>query len=269
MICAAVRWATVGTVLGMVALLAIVFSALILIVSKVCKTKEDEKVRKIAENLAGANCGGCGHSGCEGFAKALASGSADLSACKVTSRSGREAICAILGVPFEDVEPTVAVVRCNGGIRAADKYEYIGNSGCENRMVYFGGDKICATACLGGGTCVDACPEGGIVVGADGVAHIDRRVCVSCGMCILSCPRGCIERIPRSAKVYVACRTQCKGREAMSFCDAGCIGCALCAKKCPQGAIAMIDNLPSIDYAKCTGCLTCVEVCPRKAIKAL
>ena len=82
---ASVQWDKVGIVLGIIAALAVLFAVLILIVTKVCKITEDEKVVKILEHLAGANCGGCGHSGCEGFAQCLACGKASLDDCKVTS----------------------------------------------------------------------------------------------------------------------------------------------------------------------------------------
>ena len=157
MIAATVNWGRVGIVLGIVAALALVFAVLILIVTKVCKIKEDETVLKILENLAGANCGGCGHTGCEGFAKSLACGKGCLSDCKATSNEAKAIIAKIAGIPFEAEEPTVAVVKCNGGQNAADRFSYVGNEGCLNRMVYQGGNKICATACLGGGTCASVC----------------------------------------------------------------------------------------------------------------
>lgn len=267
MISATVNWGKVGIVLGIVAALALVFAILILVVTKICKIKEDEKVLKILENLAGANCGGCGHTGCEGFAKSIACGKGSLSDCKVTSNEAKAVIAKIAGLPYEAEEPTVAVVKCNGGINAADKYTYVGNEGCVNRMVYREGNKICVTGCLGGGTCEKVCPVDAIKITDEKVAKVDREICISCGACILKCPKNCIERIPASAKIYVACRTNCKGKETMSFCKAGCIGCGICAKRCPEGAITMVNNLPVIDYKKCTGCYTCVEKCPRKVIK--
>ena len=134
-------------------------------------------------------------------------------------------------------------------------------------MVYQGGRKVCATACLGGGTCATVCPVDAIAVRENGIAHVKREVCLSCGACINACPKHCIDRIPAGAKVYVACRTHCRGKETMSFCKIGCIGCGMCARKCPHGAITMVDNLPVIDYSLCTGCMTCVEKCPRHCIK--
>ncbi len=266
MILAAIEWSKVGIVLGIIAGLAIIFSILIIIVTKVCHIEEDEKVLKILENLAGANCGGCGHTGCEGFAKSLAEGKACLNDCKATGNDAKAIIAQISGIPFEEEEPTMAVVHCNGGKNALDKYVYYGNEGCNNQMVYHDGRKICTTACLGGGSCEKVCPVDAIKV-VDSLAKINPALCISCGACMITCPRHTIDRIPQKAKVYVACNSNCRGKDVSNVCTAGCIGCGLCAKRCPEGAITMVNNLPVIDYKKCNGCLTCVEKCPRKCIK--
>ncbi len=264
----AIQWGKVGLVLGIISGLAIIFAVLILIVTKVCNIQEDEKVLKIIENLPGANCGGCGHSGCGGFAKCLADGTASLSECKVTTNEAKAVIAKIADIPFEADVPTVCVVKCYGGTNSANKFEYVGNPGCVNQMVIQGGRKICATACLGGGSCVNVCPVDAIKI-VDEVARIDKTLCISCGACINICPKLCIERIPANAPIYVACSTHCRGKETTSFCKVGCIGCGICAKNCPSGAIKMENYLPVIDYTKCTGCEVCVTKCPRKIIKVM
>lgn len=261
----AINWKNVGLVLGIIAALALLFSILILIVTKVCRIKEDEKVLRILENLAGANCGGCGRSGCADFAKAIVEGTANLNECHATDSESKKIISAINGISFEEVEPTTAVVRCNGGINCFNRYNYLGNPGCENQMYMLGGQKTCPTGCLGGGSCMQVCPEGAIRIDDD-VAHIDRALCISCGACINKCPKGCIARIPLTSPVYIACSTHCKGKEVATSCQKGCIGCGICVKNCSFGAITMVNNLPVIDYEKCTGCKVCVAKCPRKCI---
>ena len=266
-LCANIQWSKVGMVLGIIAGLAILFGILIIVVTKVCHIEEDEKVTAILSHLAGANCGGCGHSGCSGFAESLACGKACIGDCKVTSKEEKEIICKIAGIEMSDEEPTVAVVRCSGGVNAVDKFDYVGYEDCINQMVIMGGDKLCSTACLGGGSCVKVCPVGAIKIDGDGVAHVDKSICISCGACIGKCPKTVIARIPAKAKVYVSCNNHCKAKEVMNACKKGCIGCGMCARSCPHGAITMVDNIPVFDYDNCTGCMTCVEKCPRKVIK--
>lgn len=263
-----INWGKVGIVLAIVAVLALVFAILILVVSKFCAVEEDEKVSAIVENLAGANCGGCGYAGCEGFAKALAEGKAEITSCGPTSNENKAKIAEILGVPFAASEPVYAVVKCAGGNNAKDKYEYVGNEGCTAQAAYLGGKKVCAYGCMGAGTCETVCPYGAVKV-KDGVSLVDKALCEACGLCVRHCPKRIIELIPKSAKVYVACSTLCKGKETMNACSVGCIGCGLCAKNCPENAITMVNNLPVIDYSKCSGCKTCVAKCPRHTIKEI
>lgn len=251
-----------------VAVLAVVFAVLIVLVSKLCFVKEDERIGKVSENLAGANCGGCGYAGCADFAKALVEGKASLCDCNATSNQAKAEIANVLGVEFCASVQMVAVVKCAGGNNSNDKFNYVGNSSCSVQGLLLSGKKVCSTACLGGGDCVNVCPDNGVLV-KDGVAVVDRSICEACGACALKCPRNLIELVPKTAKVYVACSTKCKGKDVMGACKVGCIGCGLCAKNCPENAISMVDNLPVIDYSKCSGCLTCVTKCPRKTIKEM
>lgn len=259
-------WISVGIVTGIFAGSAIIIGILILVVSKVFKVNVDEKVTKILENLAGANCGGCGCSGCSGFASKLAQGGGDLNDCHVTSPEKKAEIAKLLGIELKDEEPTVAVVKCNGGIENCEqKFEYKGNPTCAANASLLGGNKACSFACLGCGDCKAVCPENAISV-TGRLAQVDPDRCISCGACISACPKNIIERIPSSAPVFVACSSKCKGKEVMGVCKVGCIACGICARSCPHGAIRMENNLPIIDYSKCTGCLTCVNKCPRHII---
>jgi Na+-translocating ferredoxin:NAD+ oxidoreductase RNF subunit RnfB len=252
-------------VLAIVAILAIVFGALIVLVSKLCAVKEDEKAKAISEKLAGANCGGCGYAGCADFAKALAEGKANINDCGATSNESKQDIATILEIPFSATAETFAVVKCRGGENCKDKFNYVGNDGCLAHTVFSGGEKLCQSGCIGAGDCVKACPEKSISV-SHGFSQTDKDLCISCGACVKACPKNLIELIPKTATVYVACSSKCKGKDVMNACSKGCIGCGLCAKNCPNGAIIMINNLPVIDYNKCSGCKICVSKCPRKCI---
>ncbi len=264
----AVNWTIFGIVIGIVAVLAIVFAVLIVTVSKLCAVKEDERIPAVSEKLAGANCGGCGFAGCADYAKALVEGRAEMNACNATSNESKAEIAKILDIPFVAGAAQFAVVKCAGGKNAIDRFEYVGEYGCKYEYNSLGGRKVCSYACLGGGSCADICQYGAIKV-VDQVAVVDKALCEACGVCVKNCSKKVIDLVPKTATVYVACSSHCKGKDVMGACSVGCIGCGLCAKVCPNGAISMVDNLPVIDYSKCNGCKTCVSKCPRKTIKEL
>jgi Na+-translocating ferredoxin:NAD+ oxidoreductase RNF subunit RnfB len=250
-------------VMGGVALL---LALLIIVVSKVFEVKEDTKVKEIAEYLSGANCGGCGHPGCAGFAKALTEGKGKIDDCAMASKTDKIEIANILGISFAGGEKTTAVVACNGGVRCKDRYEYQGYGDCISQNIMAGGKKQCDEGCMGSGSCADACPSYAIEV-KEGVARTNVKLCNSCGACIVYCPKKIIKRIPASAEVYVACSSTCRGKTVMAVCETGCTGCSLCVRACKEDAITMHNYVPVFDYAKCTNCRACISSCPRKVIK--
>ena len=260
---------TVASVLlagGIMLALALIFGVLLVVVSNALAVKKDERAEKVEKLLAGSNCGGCGHAGCAQFAAALLKGEASLADCKATPAANKQQIADLLG-GGEVGEETVAVVHCNGGDACYNKYDYQGYGDCASCEMLAGGVKACPVGCIGKKTCVNVCPYGAVSVGDEGYSVVDKEKCVSCGVCIQNCPKNLISRIPKSAKVYIACSNHGKGKDVMELCKHGCIGCGICEKTCPEGAIAMKDGLPEIDYSKCVGCLKCVEKCPRKCIK--
>ncbi len=263
-----IQWTTflysVLLMLGM----AVLFGVLIVIISKVFEVKKDTRIDEIMEHLPKANCGGCGHPGCEGFAKALLEGTADVNDCGQTSKADKIEISNILGVALSGGEETKLVVACCGGNQCADKADYQGYGNCVSQQMLAGGKKACDVGCMGMGSCVDACPSYAIKV-VDGVAVIDQELCTACGLCARTCPKALIKRIPVSAKIYVACSSQLRGKDVMNACKVGCIGCGLCERACEQKAIHMVNNVPVIDYSKCVHCMKCVEKCPRKVIKTI
>lgn len=59
-----------------VAGIGLVVGIVLAVASAVMAVPKDEKAEAVLEVLPGANCGACGFSGCSGYAKALAQGSA-------------------------------------------------------------------------------------------------------------------------------------------------------------------------------------------------
>lgn len=239
------------------------------IAAKIFDVKTDPNVEKVRDLLPGANCGGCGFPGCDGFAKAVVEGSADAAKCVALSKDNLLAIGTVLGVEVKEGEKLVARVLCRGDSEnCVSKYRYSGISDCRAAAALAGGPSACQFGCVGLLTCGRACPFDAIYLNEKGIAAVDEDKCTGCGNCAQVCPKHCYAIMPKSRSVYVTCRTTKKGKAVAEACKAGCIACGICAKKCPEGAITIVDNLPVFDYDKCTGCGTCAVVCPKGAIYA-
>ena len=246
--------------------LALILGVALAVCGKKFAVKEDERISQVREHLSGANCGACGYAGCDAFAKALVEEGADINSCSATAVEHKEEIAKILGTSVSG-EETIVVVACRGGHDALDKYEYMGYGNCRSMELLGGGRKICKWGCLGMGSCSDSCPEHAVNVNDGGYAEVDQSKCIACGKCINACPKRLIKRIPKSAKIYVACSNCLKGvKDTKAICKNACLACGLCARVCPNHAIEMVNNLPVIDYDKCTGCGLCKEKCPAKCI---
>ncbi len=219
------------------------------------------------EALPGANCGGCGFPGCDGFASAVVEGSAEATACAVCSKEALAEIGKILGIEIDASVRKVARVLCQGDNGSCgDKAAYEGMKDCKAAALVSGGFKLCDVGCFGLGTCARVCAFDAIVIGEDGIAKIDEDKCTGCGKCTTECPQHGIVIMSDAQKSYVACRNVGFGKAVSSVCTKGCIGCSLCVKICPEKAIAMEGKLAVIDGKKCTGCGLCAEKCRPNAI---
>lgn len=246
--------------------LGLLMGALLALASKLFAVKKDEKAEAIKECLPGANCGGCGYSGCDAYAAAVSAGDAPVNKCSVGGAGAASKIAQIMGVDAGAQVRMRAQVMCSGtGEYAKKKYIYEGIDDCVAASKIGGGDKMCKNGCIGLGTCVRACPFDAIVV-EDGVAAVDYSKCKGCGICVSACPKGIIKLIPFDAKHWVGCMSVDDGKNTRKVCDVGCISCKICQKNCPAGAINVDNFVASIDYDKCTGCDICTDKCPRHII---
>ena len=247
-----------------------IFGALLSFASKIFHVAVDPKQEKIRSCLAGANCGGCGFAGCDGYAAAVARGEAPVNKCVAGGAEAAEKIAEIMGVKAEASDKKVAFVPCSGCVDNTEpRFNYTGPKDCHAAMLFGGkSSKMCTFACIGMGNCERACQFGAMHV-ENGVARVDVSKCVGCGACADVCPKKLVKLVPASRKVMVACSNTDKGAAVMKVCKVGCIGCKKCERECEAGAITVTDNLAHIDTEKCTGCAHCAETCPRKIIKML
>lgn len=246
----------------------VLVGVLLALFGKYFTVERDPRIDDVFAKLAGVNCGTCGYPGCDAFAEALVKGEATVDKCNPTPKEKKSEIAGILGADAGELEDSFAVVLCNGGNNALNKYSYQGYGNCRTSQILAEGSKFCPVGCMGLADCVNVCRYNAVeVTDTEGYAKVCDKNCVSCGACVSACPKKLITRIPQSARFYVACNNHAAGKEVRSYCSAGCIGCGICARTCKYQAINLVDKLAVIDYKKCVACGECVKVCPTKVIK--
>lgn len=177
----------------------------------------------------------------------------------------------ILGKTAPAVDPTVAVLKCNGSPENRPRTsKYDGTIDCRIVNSLYMGETDCSYGCNGYGDCVRACIFDAIHIDAiTGLPVVNDDKCTSCGACVKACPRHLIElrkRAKKDRKIYVACSNCDKGGIARKACKVACTACTKCVKVCEYDAITIQNNLAYIDAAKCKLCRKCVTECPTNAI---
>lgn len=162
----------------------------------------------------------------------------------------------------------MAVVRCVGGSRAAEKIDRSSLSGdCQKAaQAHPEGILQCKWGCLGLGSCVAACKLEAVFINSYGAAEINPAKCSGCGRCARACPKNLIDLILPESVIFPRCASLASGAATGKDCRTGCIACGLCEKNCPVGAIAVVNNHAVIDENRCIACGICAVKCPRGTI---
>lgn len=248
--------------------LGLVAGVLLSVFSKIFAVDSDEKVEEVVSALPGLNCGVCGFSGCENYAKNIVHHGAQTNRCVPGGDKASQKISEIMGTAFEDVVEQVAFVSCAGVVPkvTSDSYIYEGEKTCAACNMFYQGRGVCDYGCIGFGDCAKQCAFDAISI-VDECAVINPAKCTGCTMCTKACPKSLIHIRDAVKNVYVSCSSCNSGKATVQNCQNGCIACHKCEKVCPSDAIHVINNVAVIDYDKCTNCHTCAENCPRHCIE--
>jgi Na+-translocating ferredoxin:NAD+ oxidoreductase RNF subunit RnfB len=253
-------------------LLALISAIILYFVAQKFKIFEDPRIDDVQAILPGVNCGGCGFAGCRSLAEALVKAETfEGLYCPVGGAVVMGKAASILGKEAPVVDPTVAVLRCNGTPEfQPHTSKYDGVPDCRISNSLYMGETDCSYGCLGNDDCVRSCKFDAIYMDSEtGLPVIIDDKCVSCGACVKACPRHLIElrkKAKKDRKIYVACQNCEKGGPARRACKVACIACNKCFNVCEFNAITIENNLAYIDATKCTFCRKCVTECPTGSI---
>jgi electron transport complex protein RnfB len=135
--------------------IGLVSAVVLYFVAQKFKVIEDPRIGIVEESLPAVNCGGCGFPGCRNFAESLVKKAEDEKSieglyCPVGGSDVMNKVAAILGLEPSQVDPLIAVLRCNGSFgHAPAKIKYDGPATCAFAHNLYAGTSGCAYGCLG------------------------------------------------------------------------------------------------------------------------
>jgi electron transport complex protein RnfB len=136
------------------------------------RVQEYPMVERIDRLLPQTQCGQCNYPGCRPYARAIATGEADINQCPPGGEAGVRALAALLGREPKPLDPA------HGEAKAP--------------VVAL----IIEPDCIGCTKCIQACPVDAIVGAPKQMHTVIADLCTGCELCLPPCPVDCIELVP-------------------------------------------------------------------------
>ena len=189
------------------------------VAAKIFAVYVDPKILEVEEVMPGANCGGCGFTGCSAAAAAVVKGKAPANVCIAGGIEVAEAVAEIMGLSVQAGEVGLAELGCKYSKDTSHLlFDYAGVQDCRAAALVAGGGKVCSMGCLGLGSCVRACPFDALYMGDDGLPHVIEEKCTACGTCERTCPKTII-RVNTASRRFTHVQTE---DDCVAPCQATC-----------------------------------------------
>ena len=102
----------IGVAMAVLGGLGAFFGLVLAMANRVFYVQTDPRLDRLVQALPGANCGGCGFSGCGAYAQAVLDGKAPVGLCVSGGDACAQTMASVMGVKAEKVARQVAFVRC-------------------------------------------------------------------------------------------------------------------------------------------------------------
>jgi electron transport complex protein RnfB len=122
--------------------------------------------------LPQTQCTQCGYPACRPYARAVASGEADINRCPPGGDAGIRALAALTGRPYKALAAACGIER--------DRHAAL----------------IDEARCIGCTLCIDACPVDAIIGARKQMHTVLTELCTGCELCLPPCPVDCIAMVP-------------------------------------------------------------------------
>ncbi|MDO4697147.1 MAG: electron transport complex subunit RsxB [Pasteurellaceae bacterium] len=155
-------------IVGVIALIALIFGAILGYSSIKLKVESDPIVEQIDALLPQSQCGQCGYPGCKPYAEAIANGDV-ITKCVPGGQPLVVQIADLMGVDVPQMD---------------------GEAVPETKVAI-----IHEAMCIGCTKCIAACPVDAIIGTNKAMHTVIADLCTGCELCVAPCPTDCIEMI--------------------------------------------------------------------------